>query len=194
MLHRRTILAVSLATPAVAQERPVQLLVGFAPGGNIDLAARMAAPFLERHLGLGPVIVVNKPGASGMIMLNEMAGMAGDGRTAGLVSFPALVTPLYDNRPQYRTDSFAYVGLLTDEPYTIVVSPQAPWRDLGAMVAEAKARPEDIAVAGVGVGGAPHLALLGFERAADCRFTWVPTLGAGQAMQLMQGGHVAGQG
>ena len=59
-------------------------------------------------------------------------------------------------------------------------------------MAEARARPEEIAFSGVGVGGAPHLALLGFERAAACRFTWVPTLGAGQALQLMQGGHVAG--
>ena len=47
-------------------------------------------------------------------------------------------------------------------------------------------------MSGVGVGGAPHLALMAFERVADCRFTWVPTLGAGQAMTLMQGGHVAG--
>lgn len=170
----------------------MQLLVGFAPGGNIDLAARMAAPFLEKHLGMGPVIVVNRPGAGSMIMLNELSSMGADGRTAGLVSFPALITPLYDNRPLYRTDSFAYVGLLTDEPYTVVVQPGAPWRDLQALVADAKARPEEITFAGVGVGGAPHLALLEFERVAGCRFTWVPTLGAGQALQLMQGGHVGG--
>lgn len=185
-------LAASLATPALAQERPVQIMVGFAPGGNIDLAARMAAPFLEKHLGLGPVITVNRPGAGGMIMLNDLAGATPDGRTAALVSFPALVTPIYDNTPRYRTDSFAYVGLLTDEPYTLVVNPQAPWRDLGALIAEARARPEEIAMSGVGVGGAPHLALLALERVAQCRFTWVPTLGAGQAMTLMQGGHVAG--
>jgi tripartite-type tricarboxylate transporter receptor subunit TctC len=197
MPHRRALLALPLATPALAspalaQERSVQLLVGFAAGGNIDLAARMAQPFLERHLGLGPLIVVNKPGAGGMIMLNEMLGVPADGRTAALVSFPAVVTALYDNTPRYRTDSFAYVGLLTDEPYTIAVGPQAPWRTLGELVAEARRRPEEISMAGVGVGGAPHLALMAFERAAGVRFTWIPTQGAGQAMQLMQGGHVAG--
>lgn len=197
MPHRRALLAASLATPALArpalaQERSVQLLVGFAPGGNIDLAARMAQPFLERHLGLGPVLVVNKPGAGGMIMLNDMLGVPADGRTAALVSFPAVVTALYDNTPRYRTGSFAYAGLLTDEPYTIAVGPQAPWRSLGELVAEARQRPEEIAVAGAGVGGAPHLALMGFERAAGVRFTWVPTQGASQAMQLVQGGHVAG--
>ncbi len=181
-----------LASPALAQERAVQLLVGFAPGGNIDLAARMAQPFLERHLGLGPIVVVNRPGAGGMIMLNDMLGMPADGRTAALVSFPALVTPLYDNTPRYRPESFAYVGLLTDEPYTVVVGSQTPWRTLRELVAEAREKPEEIAIAGVGVGGAPHLALMGLERVAGVRFTWVPTQGAGQAMQLMQGGHVAG--
>lgn len=170
----------------------MQLMVGFAPGGNIDLAARMAQPFLERHLGLGPVIVVNKPGAGGLIMLNEMVGVPADGRTAALVSFPALVTALYDNTPRYRADSFAYAGLLTDEPYTITTGPQASWRTLGELVAEARRRPEEIAMAGVGIGSAPHLALMAFERAAGVRFTWVPTQGAGQAMQLVQGGHVAG--
>jgi tripartite-type tricarboxylate transporter receptor subunit TctC len=197
MPHRRALLAVPLATPALipsasAQERSVQLLVGFAAGGNIDLAARMAQPFLERHLGLGPIVVVNKPGAGGMIMLNEMLGVPADGRNAALVSFPAVVTALYDNTPRYRVESFAYVGLLTDEPYSIAVGPQAPWGTLGELVAEARRRPEEISIAGVGVGGAPHLALMAFERAAGVRFIWIPTQGAGQAMQLMQGGHVAG--
>ncbi len=190
---RRALIALpALAAPALAQDRGVQLLVGFAPGGNIDLAARMAQPFLERHLGLGPIVVVNRPGAGGMIMLNDMLGASADGRTAAMVSFPALVTPLYDNTPRYRPENFAYIGLLTDEPYTIVVGPQAPWRGLRDLVAEARERPEEIAIAGVGVGGAPHLALMGFERVAGVRFTWVPTQGAGQAMQLLAGGHVAG--
>lgn len=192
MPHRRALLAVPLATPAIAQERSVQLMVGFAPGGNIDIAARMAQPFLERYLGLGPILVVNKPGAGGLIMLNEMLGVPADGRTAALVSFPALVTALYDSAPRYRADSFAYAGLLTDEPYTIAAGPQAPWRDLGELVAEARRRPEEIAIAGAGVGGAPQLALMAFERASGARFTWVPTQGASQAMQLAQGGHVAG--
>ena len=83
--------------------------------------AGMAAPFLERHLGGGQIIVVNKPGAGGMLMLNDVAAAAPDGRHVALVSFPALVTALYDNTPRYRVESFAYVGLLTDEPYTVFV-------------------------------------------------------------------------
>lgn len=192
---RRALIAGGLALPALsarAQDRPVQLLVGFSPGGNIDLAARMAAPFLEKYLGGTSMIVVNRAGAGGMIMLNEVAAAAPDGRVAALVSFPALVTALYDGTPRYRVDSFAYVGLLTDEPYTVFVGPDAPYRTFGALIEAARARAEEITIAGAGVGSAPHLALMQIERAAGVRFTWVPTPGAGQAMQLVQGGHVAG--
>ncbi len=192
---RRILLGGGLALPALsarAQERPIQIYVGFAPGGNIDLAARMAAPFLERHLGGGQIIVVNKPGAGGMLMLNDVAAAAPDGRHVALVSFPALVTALYDNTPRYRVESFAYVGLLTDEPYTVFVGTDTPYRSLRDLIEAARARPEAINMAGAGVGSAPHLALMEIERATGTRFTWVPTQGAAQAMQLVQGGHVAG--
>ncbi|WP_198372266.1 Bug family tripartite tricarboxylate transporter substrate binding protein [Roseomonas rosulenta] len=196
MSTRRILLGGALALPAIAaraQERPVQVYVGFAPGGNIDLAARMAAPFLEKHLGGGTqIIVVNKPGAGGMLMLNDVAAAAPDGRHVALVSFPALVTALYDNTPRYRVDSFAYAGLLTDEPYTVFVGTDTPYRSLRDLVEAARAAPEAINIAGAGIGSAPHLALMAIERATGARFTWVPTQGAGQAMQLVQGGHVAG--
>jgi tripartite-type tricarboxylate transporter receptor subunit TctC len=197
MPRRRALIAGSLVLPALArsaaaQNRAIQLMVGFAPGGNIDLAARMAAPFLEKYLGDLPVIVVNRAGAGGMLMLNEVATGPADGRVAALVSFPALVTALYDSNPRYTLDSFAYVGLLTDEPYTVFVGPNSPYRTLPELIAAARAKPEQVTMAGAGVGSAPHLALMQLERAADVRFTWVPTPGAGQALQLVQGGHVAG--
>lgn len=196
MASRRILLAGALALPALgarAQDRPMQIYVGFAPGGNIDLAARMAAPFLEKHLGGGTqIIVVNKPGAGGMLMLNDVAAAPADGRHVALVSFPALVTALYDNTPRYRVESFAFAGLLTDEPYTVFVGNNTPFRSLRDLVEAGRARPEEINFAGAGVGSAPHLALMAIERASGARFTWVPTQGAGQALQLVHGGHVAG--
>jgi len=187
-----------LALPDAARaqgfpDRPIQLLVGFSPGGNIDIAARMAVPFLERHLGNGTSIaVINRPGAGGTIMLGDFAQARPDGHTIALVSFPAVVTALHDSQPRYRLESFAYVGLLTDEPYTLFVGRDTPYRSLADLVAAARARPEEISMAGAGAGSAPHLALIGFERAAGIRFTWVPLPGAGQIMALVQGGHVTG--
>src|SRR5215208_7177439 len=103
------------AGPARAwPDRPIQLLVGFAPGGNIDIAARLMAPFLERHLGAGTIVtVVNRPGAGGIIMLNEAAAARPDGHVLRFASFPAFVTALHDSTPRYRLDSFAYAGMLT---------------------------------------------------------------------------------
>lgn len=185
-----TLLLVS--PPALAwPDRPIQLLVGFAPGGNIDIAARLTAPFLERALG-APVAVVNRPGAGGTIMLNEAAAARPDGRTLALASFPAFVTALHDGSPRYRLDSFDYAGMLTDEPYTLFIAATAPYRSLGELVAAARAAPERIAIAGAGAGGAPQLALMQLEDLAGIRFTWVPMQGAGQALALVQGGHVLG--
>lgn len=191
MTTRRAVIAAGLALPAIAraQDRAMQLMVGAPPGGPFDLAARTAAPFFERYLG-APIVVVNRAGAGGMLMLNEAAAAAPDGRVAALVSFPALVTALYDNTPRYRVDSFAYVGLLTDEPYTVFVGPNSPYATLADLVAAARAQPEILTVAGTGIGSAPHLALMQLERLAGIRLTWVPTPGAGQALQLVQGGHV----
>ncbi len=199
LIRRIAIFAICLlvagaAPPARAfPDRPIQLLVGFSAGGNIDIAARMAAPFLERHLGQGAsIVVINRPGAGGAVMLGDFAAMRADGHVAALVSFPALVTALHDSQPRYRLDSFAYVGLLTDEPYTLFVGRDAPFRSLADLVRAARERPEEIAIAGAGAGSAPHLALMGLERAAGIRFTWVPLPGAGQIMALVMGGHVTG--
>ena len=195
MKRRTALLGLGLAGMAGAArgfpDRAVQLWVGYAPGGNIDIAARLAQPFLEARLG-APVQVVNKPGAAGMLMLNELAAARADGHVAGFTSFPALVTALYDARPRYRLDSFVYAGQLTDEPYTVFVRADSPYRTLGELVAAARAAPETVAMAGAGAGGAPQLALMQLERAAGVRFTWVPMPGAGQAMTLVLGGHAVG--
>ncbi|MCC7347849.1 MAG: tripartite tricarboxylate transporter substrate binding protein [Variibacter sp.] len=194
MATRRALIGAGFALPSVvrAQERPIQLMVGAGPGGPFDIAARSAAPFLEKHLGGVPIVVVNRAGAGGVVMFNEVAAAAPDGRTVALVGMPGFITALFDGAPRYRVESFAYPGMLTDEPYTLFVGSGTPYRTLADLIAAARAQPETLTIAGTGIGSAPHLTLLQFERVAGVRFTWVPTQGAGQALQLVQGGHVVG--
>jgi len=176
---------------AAFPERPIQLMVGFPPGGNIDIAARLAAPFLERHLGGGAqVVVVNKPGANGVIMLNDLAAARPDGHTIGLMTFPGLVTAIHDSRPRYTTDSFSFLGMFTDEPYTLYVGTQQPIRTVQELIERARTAPGAVTVAGAGVGSAVHLSAVLIERAAGVKFTWAPFVGQAQAQAAIQGGHV----
>jgi len=184
-------LALPGAGAAAFPERPIQLMVGFPPGGNIDIAARLAAPFIERHLGGGAqIVVVNKPGANGVIMLNELAAARPDGHTIGLMTFPGLVTAVHDSRPRYTTESFSYLGMFTDEPYTIYVGTQQPIRTVQELIERARAAPGAVTVAGAGVGSAVHLTAVLIERAAGVKFTWAPFVGQAQAQAAIQGGHV----
>jgi len=186
-----------LAAPASAQsnypERPITMLVGFPAGGNVDIAARLSAPFLEKYLGNGArIVVVNKPGAAGVLMLNDLATSRPDGHTIGVLSLPGMVTAMIDSRPRYDTDSFTYLGGLTDEPYTFFVGPNSPYRTLADLVKAAREQPGAIVIGGAGIGSAPHLAAVAWQRASGLRFTWAPLPGAAQSVTAVQGGHVVG--
>lgn len=189
--------AAGSALPAAAQssfpDRPITLLVGFPPGGNIDIAARLSAPFLEKHLGNNArIAVVNKPGAASVVMLNDLAASRPDGHTVGILSLPGMVTAMLDSRPRYSTDSFTYLGALTDEPYTLFVAPNGPYKTLQELAAAARANPGGVTLGAAGVGSAPHLALVQWQRAANLRFNYAPFPGAAQAVAAVQGGHIVG--
>jgi len=186
-----------MAAPAAAQssypERPITMLLGFPPGGNIDIAARLSAPFLEKYLGNNArIAVVNKPGAAGVVMLNDLAAARPDGYTVGLLSLPGMVTSMLDSRPRYNTDSFVYFGALTDEPYTLFVATNGPYKSLAELAAAARANPGGITLGASGVGSAPHLALIQWQRVSGLRFNYAPFPGIAQGVTAVQGGHIIG--
>jgi tripartite-type tricarboxylate transporter receptor subunit TctC len=99
LISRRTLLgtlaAAPLAAPALAQtwrpDRPVELVVGFAPGGGTDIVARLFARHLETRLGQ-PITVVNRPGASSEVALTYVSRSRPDGQVLGLTNMPSFVT------------------------------------------------------------------------------------------------------
>ena len=192
----RTIWAAALllaALPAQAQypSRNINLLVGFPPGGNIDIVARQAQPFLEKYLG-GKIAVINKPGAAGALANSELASAQPDGYTLGVLSAPGVFTILFGGNLTYTADSFDYVGSFSDEPYSLFVHPESKYQTLKGMVDHLKANPGSVTISGSGSGGAVHLGVLAFARAAGVKINYIPVQGVPQMLASVQGRHTDG--
>ncbi|MDC7786960.1 tripartite tricarboxylate transporter substrate binding protein [Rhodoplanes sp. TEM] len=194
---RRTLLAaagLSLAAPAVLRaqtypSRPIELYVGFAPGGGTDITARTFAKFLETELG-GSVLVVNKPGASGEIALAQVARAEPDGHTLGITNMPGFVTIPIERKAQYRLDDFHLVANLVADSSAFSVAPDSPIRTVEDLVKAAKARPGQITFGSTGVGTDDHLALVLFEDATGTKLNHIAFRGAGPLATALVGKHV----
>lgn len=187
-----TTLALGAGTAAAEYpERPITLIVGFPAGGNVDIAARQAQPFMEKYLG-GSVAVVNKPGAGGAIAYTEAANAKPDGYTLVMLSFPGNWTQLFGAEQRYGVDSYDYIGLLTDEPFSLFVHADSPFTSLKDVVEASKADPGSVTIAGAGAGSSPHLGAVLFQRAAGIKLTWVPMQGSANMRTAVLGQHVNG--
>ena len=189
-IHRRTLLAAPLLSPALARaqgaawrpERQITMIVAFAAGGGTDVAARTIARFMERDLGQ-PVVVLNRPGAGGEIGFTELARARPDGYTIGFINTPTIVTIPIERRARFGLDDFSLIANIVDDPGGIWVLPDAPWRTLADLLAAARARPETIGYGTTGIGSDDHLAILALQRATDTRFLHVPFAGSSQVKQ-----------
>ena len=195
MLSRRTVLgtllSAPLAAPAIAHnwrpDRPVELVVGFAPGGGTDIVARLFARHLETQLGQS-ITVVNRPGASSEVALTYVARSRPDGQVIGLTNMPSFVMVPVERRAQYNLDSFAFIGNIMTDPTGIVVRADSPIRDVHDLIHRAKADPDGITVSTSGIGTDDQLMMALISRLADVRFTIVHYTGAPlQRTALMSG-------
>jgi tripartite-type tricarboxylate transporter receptor subunit TctC len=154
---------------------PLRILIGFAPGGAPDVVLRKIAPRLGERLGV-PVIVENRPGASGTIAGTAVARAEPDGRTllfaaaANLAVAPALMkAPPYD-----AVTAFAPVAEIARGPYLWLVRSDAPARDMREFIAWAKRQPGKLNYATPGIGSAHHLATETLARAVGIDLVHVP--------------------
>ena len=202
-LKRRTTLAGGLAAgfvlaataSAKAQagypEKPIRLIVPFAPGGNADLTGRLYAEALPRQLGQ-QVIVENKGGAGGAIGAEAASQSPPDGYTVVLGSTGTfLVSPrMTGGKPPYTLDSFAPVALLNTSPMDIVVNANGPYKDWPSMLAALKARPGTVTIGHPGNGSTNHLALLQLQKALGVKFNIVPYKSNGPALNDLLAGQI----
>ncbi len=126
------------AVPAWAwPDRPIELVVGFAPGGGTDLTARALAVFLEKELG-ATVVVQNKPGASSAIALAYVARAKPDGYTLAMTNMPGLVSLPIERKPGFGGDDFTYLANLVRDPSAFSVASDSPYQTLDALIAAAR--------------------------------------------------------
>jgi tripartite-type tricarboxylate transporter receptor subunit TctC len=169
-------------------EKPVRMLVGFAPGGGVDITARLVAQKLTERWGR-PVVVENRAGASGNIATDIVAKAAPDGYTLIMAfSSHASNAALYDKLPFDITRDFTPVTLVATAPVVIAANASVPVEDLRGLIAYAKAHPGAVKFASSGVGTPVHLAGELMMQLTGARMTHVPYKGIAPAMAAMLGG------
>ncbi|MBS0426212.1 MAG: tripartite tricarboxylate transporter substrate binding protein [Proteobacteria bacterium] len=182
----------ALAATATAQNawpaKPIRVVVGFAPGGSTDVMARIAAQSLTESLGQ-PVLIDNKPGASGNIAASEVARAASDGHTF-LIAPTSVETanPWLFKSSVLPSRDLAPVGSIGKTQMYLVAKPQIQATDVRELVALAKARPGSLSYASAGSGTPPHLACELFKQASGTYITHIPYRGAAPALQDVMAG------
>lgn len=182
-----------VAMPALAQswpDRPIRIVVPYAPGGSTDLIARFVAEPLGRILGQA-VVVDNKSGAGGMLGTAEIARATPDGYTLGIGTVSTMVIfPAVHPKPGYTIDQFAPVTNIAVMPNVIAVNPKFPAKDLKEFIAVLKANPDKYTFATSGKGSINHMLGESFQAGAGVKINHVPYRGAGPAMQDVVAGQV----
>jgi tripartite-type tricarboxylate transporter receptor subunit TctC len=197
LITRRAAIAAGalLALPARAQgtwpDRPVRIVVPFAPGGSTDIVARILGAALQEKFGQ-PFIVENRPGAGGTVAGALVAQAAPDGYTL-IVSNSATngISPsLFKNIRYDALGDFEHIALAATTSTAVVINPGYPAQSIAALVALGKTRPDGLDFAISGQGTSTHLLGMRFALAAGIRLNPIPYRGAGPALADVMNGTV----
>ena len=176
------VIAASAAAQAPYPNRPIRLVVPFAPGGATDILARGIGQKLAERLGQG-VVIDNKPGAGTTIGADFVAKAPADGYTLLFAPTPFAISQVMMARLPYDAQKdFTPVALLAVSPFILVAHPSLPVRSMAELVALAKARPGSLAFCSAGNGTVPHLAGELFKLRAGIDLVHIPYKGGGPAI------------
>jgi tripartite-type tricarboxylate transporter receptor subunit TctC len=200
-ISRRKLLLAAGLTPAVFAfprgafaaypDKPIRLIVPFAPGGNADAVGRITAEVMHQALGQ-PVVVDNRAGAGGSIGADAVAKATPDGYTLLVASNgPMTVNPFVQAKLGYDPlKDLVAVALTSYVPHCLVVHPDVAAKTVAELVALSKEKPVNIATSGVGSAG--HLTLERFKAATGANLTHVPYRSGGQLLPDLLAGVVQG--
>jgi tripartite-type tricarboxylate transporter receptor subunit TctC len=195
LLAAAAFLALSLAGgTASAQawpDKPIRIVVGFAPGGFTDVLARLIGQKLSERLNQ-PVVVDNKPGAAGTLGADLVAKAKPDGYTLLLAhsNSNSVAPSLYPKLPYNVITDFTPIIPVANTPLLLTVHPNVPARNVAEFVALARSKPGGLRYASSGGGSAQHLAAERFQLATGTQMTHIPYKGSGQAIVDLLSGQV----
>jgi tripartite-type tricarboxylate transporter receptor subunit TctC len=184
-------LSLSTANSQNFPNKPIRIVIPFPPANTTDIMSRLIAPKMSERLGQ-QVIVENRPGASGMLGLDQVAKSPADGYTIACVQGGNMVVLPHTSKnvPYDPLKDFAPIAVSTTNYLAIVANPDAPFKTVGEMVRYAKANPGRLTVATNGEGGFPHLAFEHLRTMAGITYTHVPYKGSAAIATDVMGGQV----
>ena len=184
-------LACGAANAQTYPVKPVRIVNPFSPGGSLDLVARALAKTMSAELGQS-VFVENRPGAGGNIGVEHVAKSPPDGYTLLAMQTSMVINPsLQKSVPFDPVKDFEPISKLTSYMFFLVVHPSTQARSVQQLIALARARPDQLTYASVGVGSGTHLAGELFKSTAGVKMVHVPYKGSGPSIIDLVGGHVA---
>lgn len=170
-----------LAHAAWPSDAPINVTVGFAPGGSTDVMVRTLAPFIAKHLGDNASLVIqNRPGASGELAINSVMRARPDGYSLVIVNLPGyFFVPMY-RKSSYTTRDLTLLARVVSDPTIMVTRKDGKLADLKQVLAALKAAPGSISAGHNGLGTNGHLAMARLEAAAGVKFNAIPYNGTAQ--------------
>ena len=171
-------------------ERNIELVVPYPPGGSSDALARAIAPGIEKALK-GTVVVVNKPGAGGLVAATLVSKAKPDGYTILIASSTALLLAPRFQKADYDTlKDFTYMGLAARLIPMILVRTDSPWKTFEDLLAFAKNNPGKIRYGTSGPTSGTHVAMASMAKERGINWVHVPFQGDGPVVNAILGGHI----
>ena len=171
--------------------KPVHIFVPYAAGGAVDILARTLGEVVSRQWGQG-VVVENRPGAGGVVASQALATSAPDGYTLIVVASGHPTNPfLYAKLPYDTFKDFTPISLLASSPNILLVRADSPFKTLGDLIAEARAKPGSLAFGNAGTGTSTHLAGELLKNLAKIDLNAISYKGGLPAINDLLGGQIA---
>lgn len=181
------------AKPTIAAfpEKPITVIVPWAPGGGTDILARAVCPIWEKTLGQ-PMIIVNKPGGNNIVGYKAFLDAPHDGYTIVLGQSPNLNINVLFQKAPFKIEDMHFINLFQKDDLLFYVNKNAPWKNMADLIADAKKRPGQIKLGAVTVKGMDAYFVKEFEERAGIKFGGLVPMGSGGTLRReVVGGHIA---